>query len=469
MTADSLPAPTDPVPGRADPASDRADRLLLHNATLLPFDGENAVLEHGAVLIEGETIADVGASDTLLDRHPDARRWDAQGMLLMPGMICAHTHFYGAFARGLYIPGPPAKDFPEILANLWWRLDKALDLEGVRSSAEVCLVDAVRHGTTTLIDHHASQRAIDGSLDQVAEAVAQSGLRAVLCYEVTDRDGPASAQAGIAENVRFLRRTAAGPLEGRIAATFGLHASLTLSDATLERCRSEADRFHVHVAEHPADEYDSLAKSDRRVVERLHGFGITGPQSIMAHCIHIDAWEMALLRETGTWVSHQPRSNMNNAVGAAEIVPMLRGGMQVCLGNDGFSNDMFAEMKVADLLQKLAHADPRFLGADKVLQMAVTHNRALAERFFPRPLGRIAAGAYADLILLDYYPTTPLTAANLPWHILFGIGGGHVHSTIVHGRLLMRARELLTVDEAAIAARSRENAARTWERYWAMF
>jgi cytosine/adenosine deaminase-related metal-dependent hydrolase len=223
------------------------------------------------------------------------------------------------------------------------------------------------------------------------------------------------------------------------------------------------------VAEHPADQYDSLAKSGQRCVERLHGFGITGPQSIMAHCIHIDAWETALLAETGTFVSHQPRSNMNNAVGAAEITPMLRAGMPVCLGNDGFSNDMFAEMKVADMLQKVAHGDPRYLGADKVIQMVVYNNRQLAGSFFERQLGILAPGAFADLVLLDYYPTTPLSAANLPWHILFGVSGGHVHSTIAHGRVLMRNRQLLSVDEAAITARSREIAHRTWERYWGMF
>ena len=223
------------------------------------------------------------------------------------------------------------------------------------------------------------------------------------------------------------------------------------------------------MAEHPADEYDSLARSGKRCVERLHSFGVTGPESIMAHCIHIDAWETALLAETGTFVSHQPRSNMNNAVGAAEITPMLRAGMPVCLGNDGFSNDMFAEMKVADMLQKVAHSDPRYLGADKVIQMAVHNNRRLAGVFFDQPVGVIAPGAYADLILLDYYPTTPLKPENLPWHILFGVSGGHVHSTIAHGQVLMRDRELLTMDEAAITARSREIAARTWARYWAMF
>ncbi len=450
--------------------------MLIHNATVLTFDDAQRVLEDGAVLIDGATIADVGPSADLLARHPGAARWDANGMVLMPGQICAHTHFYGAFARGMYIPGPPAKDFPEILQNLWWKLDKALDMEGVQASAEVCLVDAIRNGTTTLIDHHASQRAIDGSLDAVADAVLQSGLRAALCYEVTDRDGPEAARAGIHENTRFMRRmlaarrtAAESPEATRLAATFGLHASLTLSDATLEACRTQSDRFHVHVAEDPSDEYDSLAKSGKRVVERLHRYGITGAQSIMAHCIHVDAWETAILRETGTFVSHQPRSNMNNAVGTAEITPMLRAGMAVCLGNDGFSNDMFTEMKVADLLQKQAHADPRYLGADKVIQMAVENNRRLASVFFDKPVGIVAPNAYADLILLDYYPTTPMNAGNLPWHILFGFSGGHVNSTIVQGEVLMRDRKLLTMDEAAITARSRAVAAATWERYWAMF
>src|SRR5215203_1021609 len=128
--------------------------MLVHNAIVITFDDEQSILHDGAVRTDGEVIDAVGRSDELLARFPDDERWDAQGYVLMPGQICAHTHFYGSFARGLYIPGPPAKDFPEILETLWWRLDKALDLEGVRRSAEVCLIDAIRNGTTTLIDHH---------------------------------------------------------------------------------------------------------------------------------------------------------------------------------------------------------------------------------------------------------------------------------------------------------------------------
>ena len=440
--------------------------MLIHSATVITFDSSNRVLADGGVYVRGDQIVDVGESGTLLDRYPEAERWDAQSMLLMPGMICAHTHFYGAFARGMYIPGEPAKDFPEILQKLWWPLDRSLDLDGVRSSAEVCLVDAIRNGTTTLIDHHASQNAIDGSLDAIATAVEASGLRSVLCYEVTDRDGPEAARAGIRENVRFAEAVRGSPPAERVVATFGLHASMTLSDETLEACRAESDRFHVHVAEHPADAWDSLSRSGKRTVERLHAFGITGDESIFAHCVHIDSWEMELLRETGTFVSHQPRSNMNNAVGAADVPAMLRGEMPVVLGNDGFSNDMFAEMKVTDQLHKVTSGDPRTLGADKVLEMAVYNNRRLARVFFDRPVGILTPGAFADLILLDYHPSTPLNSDNLPWHILFGISGGHVHSTICHGRVVMRDRELLTLDEAEVSARSRERAQETWERFW---
>lgn len=440
--------------------------MLIHNATVITLDDTERILWDGAVYFQNDTIVAVDDSNDLLSRYPDAERWDAHGKLLMPGMTCAHTHFYGAFARGMYIPGEPARDFPEILQKLWWPLDRSLDLDGVRSSAEVCLVDAIRNGTTTLIDHHASQNAVDGSLDAIATAVDASGLRAVLCYEVTDRDGPAAAQAGIRENVRFATRLSRRDgKSARLAATFGLHASMTLSDETLEACRGESNRFHVHVAEHPADAWDSLGRCGERTVERLHSFGVTGAESIFAHCIHVDAWEIALLRETKTFVSHQPRSNMNNAVGAASVPAMLRGGMPVCLGNDGFSNDMFAEMKVTDQLHKVTSGDPRTLGADKVMQMAVHNNRALASAFFEKPVGILAPGAFADIILLDYYPPTPLHRDNLPWHIMFGIGGGHVHSTICHGRVLMRDRALLTLDEEAITARSRECAQETWKRF----
>lgn len=441
--------------------------MLITNATLITWGQPNQILENHAVYVEQDKIAEVGSDSALRQKYPQAPQIDAHGQYVMPGNICAHTHFYGAFARGLAIPGEAPKDFPEILERLWWKLDKALTLEDVRFSALVCLVDAVKHGTTTLIDHHASPNAIDGSLDVIAEAVTQAGLRAGLCYEVTDRDGPDRAKAGIKENVRFISQQTLGGRQRTVAATFGLHASLTLSDKTLEECKAvHGGGFHIHVAEHEADEYDSVKKSSQRVVDRLHQFGILGPRSIAAHCVHVDPREAEILKETGTWVTHQPRSNMNNAVGAADIEGLLRLGVKVGLGNDGFSNTMWEEWKAAYLYHKAAHRDPRRAGGYTITEMAVNNNAALAQTFFPQAkLGQLEAGAFADLIFVDYHPITPLTAGNLPWHILFGFEPSMVTTTIASGQILMRDRQLLFLDEKEIAAKSREQAVGVWKRF----
>jgi putative selenium metabolism protein SsnA len=444
--------------------------MLIHNANLITWGRPNEILEDHALFLSDGIISELGSSTDLLAKYPHQEKFDAKGQFILPGNICAHTHFYGAFARGLAIPGRAPKDFPDILKKLWWPLDQSLTLEDVRYSALVCLVDAIKHGTTMLIDHHASPNAIDGSLDMIADAVNESGLRAALCYEVTDRGGEEKARAGIRENVRFLERLKQEkPAEGRLAATFGMHASLTLSDATLESCKAAAPDgvgFHIHVAEHEVDEYDSLEKSGLRAVDRLYKHGILGERTIVAHAVHVDAREIELLKDSGTWVTHQPRSNMNNAVGVANVESMMRTGVKVCLGNDGFSNAMWEEWKATYLSQKLVNRDPRRLPGNVLVEMAVYNNRDLAHLFFPEaPLGVIEKGACADLILVDYRPTTPLSAGNLPWHMMFGFHESMITATIVAGQLLMKDRTLLTLDEDEITAKSRVLAKDVWERY----
>jgi putative selenium metabolism protein SsnA len=449
--------------------------MLITHANLATLGDQPILIEDGALLMEDGRIAAVGTTAELTARYPRVARWDAERQLVLPASICAHTHFYGAFARGMAVPGEPASSFTQVLERLWWRLDRALTLEDVRYSALVCLADAIRHGTTTLIDHHASPICIEGSLDVIAGAAREAGLRACLCYEVTDRDGPERAQAGIAENVRFARSLAPGPLaEGSgsrspLAATMGLHASLTLSDETLADCVAAAREldlgFHVHAAEAEDDQEDALRRSGKRVIHRLHDAGVLGPRTIAAHCVHVDESEIARLAETGTWVTHQPRSNMNNGVGVAPVEAMVRAGIRPGLGNDGFSNQMFAEMKAAYLVHKLWQRDPRAMPGDLITRMAYTHNGELARVFWPElRLGELVEGASADLVFFDYQPTTPLTAGNLPWHLLFGFEASMVTATVCAGRVLMRNRRLLTLDEEAITTKSRELAARLWER-----
>lgn len=440
--------------------------MLIVNGTCVTFGANNQIIENGAIRIQDGTISDVSTTQSLRAKYPGEDELDAGGKLVMPGLICAHTHFYGLFARGMSLGREAPADFAQILESLWWRLDKALRFDDIRYSALVCLIDAIRNGTTTLIDHHASPGAIEGSLDVIAEAVSQAGVRCSLCYEVSDRDGPEAAQAGLDENARFIAKVK--NREGQLAAAFGLHASLTLSDATLARsvemARDLDVGFHIHVAEGVADVQDSLEKYGLRVVERLAKRGILGHKTIAAHCVHVDSHEMDILRETGTRVVHNPRSNMNNAVGTADVPTMLESSIKVGLGNDGFSNNMFTEMKTAYLLHKQATRDPRVLGADQVLMMAVRNNAQTAGLFFPQPLGELTPGAHADVVFLDYTPPTPLTVGNLPWHIIFGVDGSHVSTTIAAGQVLMHNRELKTLDEERISARARKLAAKLWER-----
>ena len=298
----------------------------------------------GRVVAVGDVRQASGASGASGAEQAISETIDASGCLVMPGNVNAHTHLYSALARGMPYGLEPPTNFVEILQRVWWRLDRALDDDSVRASVLVGGMEALSSGTTTLIDHHASPNAIGGSLDLIANAVETAGVRAALCYEVTDRNGREGAQAGIQENVRFLSSLSARQ-SGLLAGAFGLHASLSLSEETLADCltaaRSLNTGFHVHVAEHEADEYDSLYKYGKRTVDRLALAGILGPKSIVAHAVHVDPVEKNLLHDTGTWVTHQPRSNMNNAVGVAEAEKLLDRGITVGLGNDGFYNNMF--------------------------------------------------------------------------------------------------------------------------------
>jgi putative selenium metabolism protein SsnA len=448
----------------------KEEGMLIINGKLITFQKENRVLDDQALLIQDSIISDIGPQAELVRQNPQQEIFDAKGQYVMPGNICGHTHFYGTFSRGMAIPGDAPKDFPEILNKLWWPLDKSLVAEDIEYSALICIIDAIKHGTTTLVDHHASQCCIEGSLDRIYDAVVKTGIRSVLCYEVSDRDGKDKAESGIRENLRMIDQLGKGkPSYDRIAATFGLHASMTLSDETLAKCRRacpDNKGFHIHVAEHPSDEIDSMAKSGTRIIDRLNSFQMLGPLTIVAHAVHVDALEISILADTNTWVTHQPRSNMNNAVGVAPVESMMRAGVKVAMGNDGFSNTMWEEWKTAYLVHKLWNHDPRRMGGNDVINMGVYNTAALVNVFFPgSPVGVLEKNARADIIMVDYQPCTPLTSGNLPWHILFGFNESMVTSTIVAGKMLMKDRVLLAIDEEEVASKARELATKAWERY----
>jgi putative selenium metabolism protein SsnA len=442
------------------------DDLLVSGDYLVTCNSSGEIIPRGAVLIRDGRIAAAGPAEALDREYPQARRMDAGGVI-MPGLICGHMHLYSTMARGMALKDEAPANFVQILERLWWRLDRSLDEEDIRYSALVTLMACIRHGTTTLIDHHASPGHIDGSLDILAGAVRQAGLRASLCYEVSDRGGHEEARAGIEENVRFLKRCRRED-DPFLGASFGLHASFTLSDETIGRCVEEAagldSGFHLHVAEDAADVRDAREKYGKSAVRRLADMGVLGGKTLAIHCVHVDADDIELLRETGTKVIHNPQSNCNNGVGVAPVLELMARGIPVGLGSDGFTANMFDEIRTANIIHKLDRRDPR-VAYTEVPGMIFKNNRLIAGLFFDQPLGVIEPGAAADIIALDYDPATPLNAGSLWGHVLFGLAGARVSTTIVGGRVLMHQGELLDLDEAEICARSRQLAEKLWDRF----
>jgi putative selenium metabolism protein SsnA len=388
-------------------------------------------------------------------------RRDCSGCLVVPGNVCAHTHLYSALARGMPYALEPPEDFVQILQRVWWRLDRALDEDTVRASALVGGMEALLSGTTTLVDHHASPNAIDGSLDVVEEALASLGVRSVLCYETSDRDGPGRARAGVRENARFAARVRRErpPLA---RAMVGAHASFTLSDETLAAC-AEAARaheigLHVHAAEDAADEDDALALHGLRVAERLARAGALDGRTLLAHGVHLDDDELGLVHAARASVAHNARSNMNNAIGRARPGAL---GQRVALGTDGIGSDMFEESRSAFFRLR---EDDRGVGAEWPLQRLAEGSRLAAEAFGEPQLGLLEPGAPADLVVLDYAAPAPLSAASFPGHWVFGLSARHVRDVMVAGEWVVLDRLPTRIEPGELAASARAKAERLWSR-----
>jgi putative selenium metabolism protein SsnA len=442
--------------------------LLIGNGTVITLGPSNKVIENGGVLIRDGVIEAVGPMKKLRRRGKGARFVDARGGIIMPGFINTHMHLYSTFARGLMPKQPPAENFVQILERLWWPLDKALTGPDISYSCLIPLMDCIKNGTTTIIDHHESQGFQKGAMDVIEKAARVTGVRSCLCFGLSDRYR--KGKAGLEENVRFIKKIKARQAKGDdlVSAMLGLHALFTVNQKTLEQSVKTAKQLgvgiHVHVAEDKADETANKKKYGLSVVERLHRAGGLGPQTIAVHCVHVDRAEMALLRKSCAIVVHNPQSNMNNAVGVAPIPEMLAKGILVGLGTDGMSANMRDDVRVANILHKLAKKDPRVFFVESC-KLLLENNAKIASRFFRKPVGVLKKGAHGDVIVMDYDPPTPLNANTFLGHFLFGLCGAKVSTTIVGGRVLMKDGKLLGLNEARICAASRKLAKAFWKRF----
>lgn len=408
-------------------------------------------VEVGNLRVTGDRIVAIGANVTT---EPGDEVVDCGSAVLMPGLVNGHTHLYSALAAGMpALPRAP-RNFHEILQFIWWRLDRAHMLESVEVSGQIGALAALRCGTTTLIDHHASPNAIDGSLTALENGIAAIGLRGVLCYEVTDRNREGEGRQGLDENERYIKECRQRA-DGRFAARIGAHASFTINEDTLVDCVELANRVgvgvHIHVAEDPVDERITRKRFGCGLLERFQRTGLLGvPGTIFGHGTHLSESEISAINERGQLhLAHNPSSNMNNAVGYTPVAKFARPPL---LGTDGIGADMWREARVAELK---SHDGQLPVPFGHALKMLGTTAR-MASDCLGVKLGVLEPGTAADLVLTNYRPATPLTSENLASHFLFAMGPEFVRDVMVGGKWLLRNGEVVSCDEREIRHNSVE-------------
>lgn len=437
--------------------------LVIGNGKLFTRNDEMPFVENGAVAIEGTKIAAVGETEAIKKQYGDAEFIDAKGGVIMPAFINTHEHIYSAMARGLNIKGYNPKGFLDILDGQWWTIDRHLTLEQTKYSAVETLISCIRNGVTTVFDHHASFGQIGGSLFTIADVAKELGVRACLCYEISDRDGMDKARESVMENAEFIRYALKDDTD-MIAGMMGMHAQFTISDATMELAaanKPDEVGYHIHVAEGIEDLHDCLKKYGKRIVDRLMDFNILGEKTLLGHCIYINPHEMDLIKDTNTMVVHNPESNMGNACGCPPTMELVHRGILTGLGTDGYTHDMIESYKVANVLHKHHLCDANAAWGE-VPKMLFENNAAIANRYFKTPLGVLKEGAAGDVIVVDYNPPTQLDASNINGHILFGMTGRDVVTTVANGRVLMKDREIKVIDVEEAMAKCREESAKLW-------
>ncbi|MCF6239910.1 MAG: amidohydrolase family protein [Bacteroidales bacterium] len=371
---------------------------------------------------------------------------DCSGKLVTKSFAVGHHHVYSALARGMPAPKKNPKNFYEILKYIWWNIDKALDKDMIKASAMATAIACAKSGNTFVIDHHASPNCIEGSLETIADAFDKVGVNHLLCYEITDRDGLDKAEQGLSETEHYLLNH-----QGLV----GLHASFTVGN---ERMKKAADLmhkyksgFHIHVAEDLYDQKHCEDNYGKRVVERLNDYGVlNSSKTILAHCLHLNDNERAILNKSKAFIVQNPESNLNNNVGFFNAQGLNN---NIMLGTDGMHSDMLRSAQTAFFAgQALDNIDfvsayGRFRKVHQYLQ-----------------INNFEGDEENNLVILNYPSPTPIHKDNFLGHFLFGFREEHVQHVISNGKLIVKNRVLQNVNEKEILKFTQEQAKRLWNK-----
>jgi len=440
--------------------------ILVKNGLILTMNQKRRVLEDGAVAIKDGYIIAVGKTGDISRDFKAEKVIDASGKIVMPGLVCSHTHLYGMLLRGapLFAKIEPPADFTQILQRVWWPVDEAMNYQDAYASALVGCLEFLKTGTTLFADTYSGPNSIENVLDHIARAVNEVGIKGIIAYEATERHSKEEGERGVRENIRFIKKTGG---KGKVRGMFSIHASFTVSNDLIRRVRELANAYKapvtMHVSEGLSDVYHNMERYGKRTIERLYDVGLLGPDVVLAHCVNINHNELEILAETGAKVAHNPMSNMLNAVGVAPVPEMLEKGIPVGLGNDGYIFDGFENLRVAYLLHKVHSRDPRLITPLQVTEMATIKGAELYG--LEKEIGSIEVGKKADIIIIkpDVLPT-PLTAQSVYGHLVNTVDGDDVETTIVDGKVLMENGKVLTVNEEEAEKTAQKTADELWRR-----
>ncbi len=430
------------------------------------MDSAHRIIEAGAVAVEDDRITDIGPSRTLENKYQGAESINASGRIVIPGLVCSHSHLYGMLLRGASLQITPPSDFTQILQRVWWPADEALDYEDAYASALVACMEFAKSGTTLFADTYSGPNSIEGVLDLIGRAVDEIGIRGFIAFEATERHSKAEGERGVLENVRYAKKVRENP-KTRALPMFSIHASFTVTDELIRNVRKYADEFGlpitIHTSEGMGDVHHNLENYGKRTVERLRDVGLLGPDVVLAHCVNLTDDELEIIKQTGAKIAHNPMSNMLNGVGVAPLIQMHQKGITVGLGNDGYIFDMFENMRAAFLLHRLHAKDPRATDPYQILEMSTINGARLYGR--ENDLGSLEVGKKADIVVIrPKVLATPLNASSVVGHLVNTVDGDDVETVLVDGRKIVEDGRLATADETAVQDTSIRAAEKLWTR-----
>lgn len=439
--------------------------LLINNGLIVTMDEKRRIFNNGYVAIDGDKIVAVGKGDGK-DKFEAEEVIDAKKGVVMPGFICAHTHFYGALLRASpwFAKIDPPTDFQQNLQRIWWALDVLLTYEDAYAAALIGSIDFVKSGTTMFFDNISSPNAIEGVLDYMEKAVNEVGIRGILSFEATQRRSIEEGIRGLKENERFIKKNNSDPSK-LVKGAIYLHASFTVTDDLFKMAREIANKYgallSIHTEEGLVDVYHNIERYGIRPIERMEKLGFLGPDVILVHVVHATDDELEIIKRTGAHIAHNAMSNMLNAVGVPKVPKMLEMGINVGIGNDGYIFDVFENIRTTYLIHKVWNLDPRILTPQEVVEMATIN---VAKMFHVDDmLGSLEPGKKADVIIINpELPPTPVNEETVYGHLVNTFNGRDVKTVIVNGKIIMRDRKLLTIDEE----KSKEHVHKVVEKLW---